>query len=119
MFGSPGSLHYIYIMSEKRGNTVKIVYDFDSSKCLEIYVGDLGRWHRVTPREFRSFSGKRRITTWDRDNNPIHTEHNGPVYYFMTNKVCKKPEGEKVQHLTTPIPSKRRTHETFDLAPQE
>jgi hypothetical protein len=113
MFGSLGGLHYVYTMSEKRGNTVKIIHDFDSCKCLEIYVGSLERWHRVTPREFRSFSGKRRITTWDKDDNPIYNEYNGPVYYFMTNKVCKKPDGEKVQHLTEPIPFKKRMFENI------
>ena len=119
MFGSLGSLHYFYTMSEKKGNTVKIIYDFDSAKCLEIYVESLEKWHRVTPREFRSFSGKRRVTTWDRDDTPIYTEYCGPIYYFMTNNVCKKPDGVKVQHLISPPTSKKRQWETFNLESQE
>lgn len=106
-------------MSEKKGNTVKIIHDFDSWKCLEIYIDNLEKWHRVTPREFRSYSGKRRITTWDKEDNPIHTEHNGPVYYYMTNTICKEPEGNKVQHLVTPVKMKPRQHESFDLALEE
>ena len=119
MFGSSGSLHYLNIMSEKKGNTVKIEYGFDTWKCLEIYLETLERWHRVTPREFRSYSGKRRITTWDKVDNIIHTEHNGPVYYFMTNTVCKEPEGNKVQHLVTLEKMKPRMFEEYDLASQE
>lgn len=119
MFGSLGSLRYLYTMSEKKGNTVKIVYDFEPWRCLEIYVESMQRWHRVTPREFRSYSGKRRITIWDKDNNPIYNDYNGPVYYFMTNIVCKEPEGNKVQHLISPTPSEKREWETFDLESQE
>ena len=119
MFGSSGSLHYLYSMSEKKGNTVKIAYDFITSKCLEIYVESLERWHRVTPREFRSFSGKRRIITWNNDGEPIHEEYNGPLYYFMTNTVCKKPDGIKVQHLVTPEKMTPRQWEQYDLASQE
>ena len=76
-------------MSEKKGNTVKIIYDFESWRCLEIYVESMQKWHRVTPREFRAYSGKRRITTWDKDNNPNHKEYNGPVYMFETNHIYK------------------------------
>lgn len=109
-------------MSEKKGNTVKIVYDFESWKCLEIYVDSIDKWHRVIPKEFRAYSGKRRITTWDKDNNPIHDEYNGPVYYYMTNTICKEPEGKKIQHLISPTPMEKREWETFDvesLAPGE
>ena len=56
-------------MSEKKGNTVKLVYDFNESRCCEIYSEGLKRFGRVTPREFRSFGGKRRILNVDdRDN---------------------------------------------------
>jgi hypothetical protein len=106
-------------MSEKKGNTVKIIYDFEPSKCLEIYLDEFERWHRVTPREFRSYSGKRRVTTWDKEDNPIHTEHNAPVYYFMTNNVCKEPQGSKVQYLVTPDKMKPRMFEEYALASQE
>jgi YHS domain-containing protein len=53
------------------------------------------------------------MTTWDQDDTPIYNEYNGHVYYFMTNKVCKKPNGEQVQHLTEPIPAKKRMFENI------
>lgn len=106
-------------MSEKKGNTVKITFDFDTCKCLEVYIELMQKWHRVISKEFRSFNGKRRITTWDREDNPIYTDYDGPVYYYMTNTICKKPEGNKIQHLNTPIQAKPRQYESFDLAPRE
>lgn len=48
-------------MSEKKGNTVKLEYDFDTARNLEVYLPSLSNWVRVTSREFRSFNGKRRI----------------------------------------------------------
>ena len=50
-------------MTEKRGFTGQIHYDFDTSKNLEILLAN-ETWHRVIPNEFRSFNGKRRITTY-------------------------------------------------------
>lgn len=77
-------------MAEKRGETEKLVYEFNAAGCLEIFMKD--QWYRVTPREFRSFDGPRRITE------PVRVEHGnvdvpmvtyeywGPVYMFGTNK---------------------------------
>ena len=48
-------------MSEKTGNTVKLKYDFPSYLCCEVYVPNLGWWHRITPKEFRSWCGQRRM----------------------------------------------------------
>ena len=67
-------------MREKTGYIEKIVYNFDTSKNLEIFLPTLNRWHRVTSSEFRSFNGKRRIQG---------QEYKGPVYIFNTNKKTK------------------------------
>ncbi len=73
-------------MSEKKGNTVKLVYDFNEARSCEIYSKGLKRYGRVTAREFRSFGGKRRILNVDDCDNPFYEDYNGPVYYMMTNK---------------------------------
>lgn len=77
-------------MAEKRGETEKLIYDFNTAGCLEVLKGET--WYRTTAREFRSFDGPRRITE------PTHVEHRnvnvpmttyeywGPVYMFGTNK---------------------------------
>ena len=67
-------------MREKTGYIEKIVYNFDTSKNLEIFLPTLNRWHRVTPSEFRSFNGKRRIQG---------QEYEGPVYIYNTNKKTR------------------------------
>ena len=83
-------------MSEKRGNTVKLIYDFNESRCCEIYFEGLKRFGRVTAREFRSFGGKRRILNVDDRDNVFYEDYNGPVYWFGTNKKVSasdtKPE---------------------------
>ena len=77
-------------MAEKRGETEKLRYDFNTSGLLEIYMND--NWYRVTGRDFRSFDGPRRITepTVVELGNvkvPMKTyEYWGPVYMFGTNK---------------------------------
>ena len=73
-------------MGEKRGNTEKIKYDFDTARNLEIFMPNLKGWYRVTSREFRSFNGKRRIQG---------EEYNGPVYLYGTNKRANKSQYEK------------------------
>jgi len=78
-------------MSEKTGNLDKITYDFNTSGNLEINLPAIG-WRRVTPREFRSFDGHRRITepVYVKKgivNTPMKTvDYYGPVYYWGTNK---------------------------------
>lgn len=77
-------------MGEKRGNTVKLQYDFNTAGLLEIYLNN--KWYRTSAREFRSFDGKRRITepTKVELGNvvvPMRTyDYAGPVYMFDTNK---------------------------------
>ena len=80
-------------MSEKRGETEKLLYEFNSAGCLEVLKD--GTWFRVTGKEFRSFDGERRITEpvtveLGNVNVPMRTyEYFGPVYMFGTNKIQK------------------------------
>ena len=67
-------------MSEKRGNTGKLLYDFDVSSNLEVQVGE--EWHRVGARDFRSFNGARRVSD---------IPYEGPLYMFATNTKVKEP----------------------------
>lgn len=71
---------------EKRGNTEKLTYDFNTAANLEIWMPSLNGWYRVTSREFRSFNGKRRIN---------HEPYNGPVFLYATNKRANKSKIEK------------------------
>lgn len=77
-------------MAEKRGETEKLIYDFNTSGHLEVYMKDT--WYRATSREFRSFDGLRRITEPTKVelgnvDVPMRTyEYWGPVYMFGTNK---------------------------------
>ena len=64
-------------MSEKTGDIEKMEYLFNEAKHLEIYMPGLSRWHRVTPTDFRSFDGKRRIQG---------EEYEGPLYAYGTNR---------------------------------
>ena len=79
-------------MAEKRGQTEKLRYDFNEARCCEIWYKGLNRYARVTPREFRSFGGKRRILNVDNPRNAFYEDYEGPVYYMMTNK--KVPAGQ-------------------------
>ena len=54
-------------MSEKKGNTVKLKYDFPSQRCCEVYIPNLEDWYRVTPKVFRSWCGQRRILHLEED----------------------------------------------------
>ena len=73
-------------MSEKKGLTVKMQYDFQTASNLEIFLPIKKDWYRVTSRQFRSWTGKRRINEVD---------YNGPVYLFETNKRVNKSKVEK------------------------
>ncbi len=75
-------------MAEKKGFTGKLKYDFPEHKLLEIQLGE--KWYRVTPREFRSFDGNRRITS-----DGVVTEHHGSLYYYNTNTVAAKENTNK------------------------
>jgi hypothetical protein len=67
-------------MSEKRGNTGKLIYSFNTAANLEIQIED--KWYRVTAREFRSFNGERRVN---------QSSYVGPIYLFGTNTKVENP----------------------------
>lgn len=88
-------------MGEKRGQTVKLKYDFNTAGVLEINLN--GNWYRASGREFRSFDGRRRITEpveillGNVDVDMKTYEYNGPVYAFDTNlEVEKTGRGELI-----------------------
>ena len=72
---------------EKTGHIEKIEYLFNESKCLEIFMPTLNRWYRVTPTDFRSFDGKRRIQG---------KEYEGPLYAYGTNRLVKFKHNNKI-----------------------
>lgn len=84
-------------MSEKRGNTEKLIYDFNTARSSEIEYAP-GKWVRTTCREFRSFSGNRRILNVDDPNNVFYETYNGPVYLFNTNKRANEITKDNVQY---------------------
>lgn len=84
-------------MGEKRGGTEKIKYDFPTEKDCQVLLKE--KWYRVTPRDFRSWGGKRRIIHWVLGEQIIE-EYDGPIYYWDTNKICKEPVNEKVQYIS-------------------
>jgi hypothetical protein len=102
---------------EKRGNTEKIRYDFDTTKCCEIKI-KTGLWCRSTPNEFRSWKGERRIVRWNKDEMIIE-EYNGPVYYMGSNKIDKSDPKDGYAFLNNIDPhlqySKQRATEHFTI----
>jgi hypothetical protein len=94
-------------MAEKKGNTEKLHYDFNESRCCEICFDGLNRYVRVTGREFRSFGGLRRILNIDNRENSFYEDYNGPVYWFGTNKKVPTDEVEsKIMLLNGKDPRK-------------
>lgn len=91
----------------KRGETGKLIYDFEPASNCEVCINDV--WYRSTPREFRSFSGKRRIN---------NQQYEGPVYFFKTNnKVNPKNTVEEIMYAPDVeyIVSKKRIGEKFEI----
>lgn len=84
-------------MKEKEGNIIKLYYDFDTSKCLEIEYKP-NTWIRVTSRMFRSFDGNRRIQSINYD---------GPIYVFGTNR---KVEQNKLNKIIGEMPECKRRY---------
>ena len=93
-------------MSEKRGETGKLICDFPTEAVLEVCIK--GTWYRVTSKDFRSFDGKRRITK------PINQpgqgikdffdvefetyDYIGPVFMFGSNsEIVPSGKGEIVR----------------------
>ena len=100
-------------MSEKRGLTGKLLYDFNTAKAVYVKNKD-GRFVRVTERDFRSYNGDRWI--FEKVNDEWqYTPYNGPLYFHNTNRKCKQPVGEgKIQYMVNkPWVSVRRPHEHY------
>jgi hypothetical protein len=82
-------------MSEKKGNTGKLRFDFNPSSVLEVQFESDDRWFRVTAEYFRAFDGKRRITRWVKSS-PYSQwearidEYYGPIYMWGTNTLVEK-----------------------------
>lgn len=91
-------------MSEKRGHTVKLEYDFDTARNLEIYFPNNDRWNRVTSRVFRSFNGKRKIQG---------ENYEGPIYLYGTNKIISSNDYPKDKIVEYNLPSIRRPGENW------
>ena len=72
---------------EKTGFTEKMEFLFNEARCLEIYMPGLSRWHRVTPTDFRSFDGKRRIQG---------KKYEGPLYAYETNRKVSPKHNNKI-----------------------
>lgn len=91
-------------MSEKRGQTEKIKFDFNTAGVLEIQSAD-GTWYRVTAKTFRSYDGPRRITEpqFTEKSNPsvpMRTYvYEGPVFYSESNKKAVKQNNFTVRYL--------------------
>tara|TARA_R110000824_G_scaffold15193_7_gene64081 strand:+ start:385 stop:702 length:318 start_codon:yes stop_codon:yes gene_type:complete len=81
-------------MGEKRGNTGKLIYDFNTAGVLEVLLKDI--WRRTTARDFRSFDGKRRISEptsvkLGKVDMPMRTyEYDGPTYVYDTNMMIER-----------------------------
>ena len=102
-------------MGEKKGQTEKLKYNFNSACECQVLLEN-GRWHRVSPREFRSWHGSRRFVKY-KDQEQIYEEYNAPVYYWNTNVVCKEPQGIGPQFIhNMPYPSKIRPNERHLLS---
>jgi hypothetical protein len=89
-------------MAEKRGSTVKLIYDFPTQLSTEVLTN--GEWNRVTCRQFRSFNGPRRIMKFDKQNNSYYEDYNGPVFLYETNLKLKdiSKKGYVYPHDTAP-----------------
>jgi hypothetical protein len=91
-------------MSEKRGQTEKIKFEFNTAGVLEIQY-NTGTWGRVTAITFRAYDGPRRITEpqFTEKSNPhvpMRTYlYEGPVYYYGSNKEAVKQNNHTVRNL--------------------
>ena len=94
-------------MAEKRGETIKLEFPFNTAGLLEIFNTNLNGWYRVTARDFRSFDGNRRITEPTRvelGNVKVEMrtyEYKGPVYVWGTNNIVLDTTNEGVM-ITSP-----------------
>ena len=105
-------------MAEKRGETEKLKYDFDTTAVCEVRFKDNGEWFRTTAKDFRSFDGPRRLTF--PNSQPVlgmtdikevkfkTIEYYGPVFMYSTN--LEVPWTDSRQTVTNPkLNHKKRT----------
>jgi hypothetical protein len=86
-------------MGEKRGNTGKLEFDFNTAWACEVQFNN-GKWYRALDIDFRSFNGPRRITgpkgiELGRHLGTETFDYDGPVYFYKTNVRCNPAEHEK------------------------
>lgn len=90
-------------MAEKRGETEKLQYDFDTAGLLEVYMPNLKGWYRVTSKEFRSFNGLRRISRPTEvilgkvDVGTVTEDYYGPVFLYGTNQITDYIESGSIE----------------------
>ena len=90
-------------MAEKRGQTVKLIYDFPTQLSTEIGYED-GFWTRVTCNRFRSYNGPRRILHLTDEGKGEYKEYIGPVYYFDSNIPLKDKTKKGFVYLHDIVP---------------
>ena len=85
-------------MGEKRGNTGKLKYDFNTAWVCEVEMQ--GKWYRVIERDFRSYNGPRRLT---RPNPPVlgnvHVGNETFDYEGSRAVIFDDLDGEQVEAL--------------------
>ena len=104
----------------KRGNLIKtkLIWDFNSANACYVQVKS-GLWAQVTPNEFRSFDGPRKlrgvIIGPDRESIPFEKDYEGPIYGLGTNFLMEGTDSRQVlQHLSNHrIEAKARPGENF------
>ena len=91
-------------MSEKRGGSPlqELDMDFNRFGVMEVFKKSLDKWFRCSERDFRSFNGRRRITSFTPSkrgmySEPQVSEYYGPVYAFGTNQVVPYVETGKIE----------------------
>jgi len=84
-------------MAEKKGQTEVLKYDFNTARELHVKLNE--KWYRVTPREFRSYYGERKMV-YSEGIEIVHESYNGPVYYWNTNKICRSPSTPGTQYIS-------------------
>jgi hypothetical protein len=107
-------------MSEKRGQTEKLKYDFNTAQAVFIKRND--KMYRVTERDFRSHSGDRYIYVKQSTGIYEYVKYSGPVYYYNTNKICVEIVGENLlqyihnqPRVSVARPSERKIAKTLNL----
>jgi hypothetical protein len=90
-------------MAEKRGNTGKLHYNFNQSGNLEVEMD--GMWYRVTPRDFRSFNGTRRISG---------ELYDGPTYLYGTNQIVETLDKVGIVHVDNTDPRNKLSKRHYE-----